>query len=96
MTVSVSDDRENWKEIGKGEFPEPSGEDADSPSVASVPLKAEARYVRVKVARAERAQRLMLSEVAFTPPPTQEMQLSEAKEGWRGPVAPPPREEGPR
>lgn len=87
LTVSISDDRENWKEIGKGEFPEPSAEDNDSPVIGVVPVKAEARYVRVKVVRAEGARRLMLSEVAFTPPPTQE-QLAEKNEGWRGPVAP--------
>lgn len=87
LTVSISDDRENWKEVGKGEFPAPSGEDGDSPSVSSVPVKAEARYVRLKVDRAKGAPRLMLSEVALSPPPT-EAQLASAKEDWRGPVTP--------
>lgn len=87
LSVSISDDRENWKEIGKEEFPEPSAEENDSPLIGMLPVKAEARYVRVKVVRTEKSGRLMLSEVAFTPPPTEE-QLAEANESWRGPVAP--------
>lgn len=87
LTVSISDDRENWKEVGQGDFPQPAAEDGDSASVSSVPVKAEARYVRLKVDRAKGAPRLMLSEVAFTPPPTKE-QLAAAKEDWRGPVTP--------
>ncbi len=87
VKVSISDDRENWKDAGTGEFPEPAAEDSDSPTVASASVNAEARYVRITVERAKGAPRLLLNEVALTPPPSEE-QIAAKSEEWRGPVTP--------
>ncbi len=87
ITVSVSDDRKDWKEVGKETFPEAETEGADTVEVATVPVNATGRYVRIKVERAEKSPRLLLSEVAITPPVT-EAEKNAEKEPWRGPVTP--------
>ncbi len=66
LTVSISDDRENWKEIGQGvNFRSFPVRIVTARLWAACQVKAEARYVRIKVALAEGAKRLMLSEVAL-------------------------------
>lgn len=87
ITVSISDDRENWKEVGTAAFPESITEETDTEPIAVVPVNGSARYVRVKVERADKSPRLLLSEIAITPPVTEE-QKAAANEPWRGPVTP--------
>ena len=65
LTVSVSDDKQSWRQVGEQKGQPGGGDDC---YVLSLPVNAAARYVRIAAKKPERFARILLGEIELIGP----------------------------
>ncbi|MDY0166586.1 MAG: FAD-dependent oxidoreductase [Thermoguttaceae bacterium] len=65
LTVSISDDKQSWRQIGEQQGRPGEGEDF---YILSVPVNATARYVRIAAKKPEQFRRILLGEIELLAP----------------------------